>query len=226
MPSVDAILTQLERMANPDNAAGMQRYAIGSGRVLGVKIPELRAMAKTIGKDHELAQALWDTDVHEARLLACFIDDPRRVTEAQMEAWAADFASWDLCDQCCNNLFARTPWAYEKAVAWTEREPEFVKRAGYVLMATLAVHDKKVDDRVFAAFLPHIIAGADDPRNFIKKAVNWALRQIGKRSHALNAQALAAVDTIAQLDTPAARWIANDARRELTDPKTRTRIKR
>ena len=226
MPTVDQILNELEALADPDNAAGMARYAIGSGRVLGVKIPELRAMAKRLGKDHALALALWATDVHEARLLACFMDDSKQVTDAQMEAWAADFASWDICDQCCNNLFARTPWAYEKAVAWTAREPEFVKRAGYVLMATLAVHDKKVDDGVFAAFLPHIVAGADDPRNFVKKAVNWALRQIGKRSHVLHAQALAAADAIAQLDTPSARWIANDARRELTDPKTVARIKR
>ena len=226
MPTVDQVLSELSAQANPDNAAGMARYAIGSGRVLGVKIPTLRTMAKTIGKDHKLALALWATDVHEARLLACFIDDPEQVTEAQMEAWAADFASWDICDQCCSNLFDRTPWAYDKAVAWTAREPEFVKRAGYVLMAALAVHDKKVDDSVFAAFLPHIVAGADDPRNFVKKAVNWALRQIGKRSHALNAQALATVDAIVRRDTPTARWIANDARRELTDPKTVARIKR
>ena len=226
MPTVDQLLNELEALANPHNAAGMARYAIGSGRVLGVKIPELRAMAKRLGKDHALALALWETDVHEARLLACFMDDSKQVTDAQMEAWAADFASWDICDQCCNNIFARTPWAYEKAVAWTAREPEFVKRAGYVLMATLAVHDKQVDDSVFAAFLPHIVAGADDPRNFVKKAVNWALRQIGKRSHVLHAQALAAADAITQLDTPAARWIANDARRELTDPKTIARIKR
>lgn len=226
MTTVESVITELEAQANPENAAGMRRYAIGSGRLLGVNIPTLRAMAKSIGKDHELALALWATDVHEARLLACFIDDPKQVTEAQMEAWAADFASWDLCDQCCSNLFDRTPWAYTKAVAWTTREPEFVKRAGYVLMAALATHDKKADDARFAAFFPHIIAGADDPRNFVKKAVNWALRGIGKRSRALNAQAIATAETIAQHNNPTARWIAADARRELTDPKIQARIKR
>lgn len=206
-------------MANPENVAGMARFGINPRNTLGVSIPLLRDLAKKIGKDHDLAQKLWATGIHEARLLAGFIDDWRLVTTAQMEKWAQDFDSWDICDQACSNLFDRTQFAYQKAKDWTKRPEEFVKRAGYVLMAALSVHDKKAPDLVFLKFFPLIKTGATDERNFVKKAVNWALRQIGKRNSALNKAAIRLAQEIKKLDSPAARWIAADAIRELKNRK-------
>jgi 3-methyladenine DNA glycosylase AlkD len=222
----DTVMAELRTMANPDNAAGMARFGISGGEVLGVSIPPLRAMARRIGRDHALASRLWETGIHEARLLAAFVDDPKQVTPDQMERWAADFDSWDVCDQVCGNLFDKTPGAYERAAAWAARPEEFVRRAGFVLMAGLAVHDKKADDARFGAFLPLIRATATDERNFVRKAVNWALRQIGKRSRALNAQAVALAEEIGRIDSKSARWVAADALRELTAEKTLSRIKR
>ena len=157
---------------------------------LGISIPHLRKTAKEIGKDHKLASELWNSGIHEVRILATMIDDPTKVTKSQMNKWVKDFNSWDLCDQCCNNLFGKTPFAIEKSFEWVERKEEFVRRAGFVLMAVLAVHNKKMSDEEFIAYFPIIEQHSVDERNFVKKAVNWALRQIGKRNINLNKEAI------------------------------------
>jgi 3-methyladenine DNA glycosylase AlkD len=195
----------------------MARFGIATDRALGVRIPDLRRLAREIGRDHGLALRLWRSGVHEARILASMIDDPARVTERQMEAWARSFDSWDLCDQVCGNLFDRTPFAHEAATRWAPREEEFVKRAGFALMATLAVHDADADDRRFLRFLPLIEREAPDGRNFVKKAVNWALRQIGKRNERLRREALRVARRLAEGPPGPARWVGRDALREL-DP--------
>ncbi|MBF0321233.1 MAG: DNA alkylation repair protein [Nitrospirae bacterium] len=210
-----AILTTLKGYANPENVKGMARYGINPNNTLGVSIPTLRKIAKTTGKNHALALELWASGIHEAKILASFIDDPDFVTVEQLESWALDFDSWDVCDQVCSNLFDKTPFAYEKAVSWSQREEEFVKRAGFVLMAALAVHDKKAGDEVFLNFFPMIKAGSADERNFVKKAVNWAVRQIGKRNMSLRQKAIALATEVEATGTRPARWIARDALREL-----------
>jgi len=181
-----------------------------------VSVYALRKMAREIGKDHALAQELWASGIHEARLLASFVDKPEMVTEAQLESWVKEIDSWDICDQCCSNLFDKTGFAYRKAVEWSEREEEFVKRAGFTLMAALAVHDKKATDEEFLKFLIIIKREAIDNRNYVKKAVNWSLRQIGKRNPYLNKMAIQNAKEIQIIDSKSARWIASDAIRELT----------
>jgi 3-methyladenine DNA glycosylase AlkD len=220
------IIAELRSIASPANVAGMARYGISSKNTLGVSVPSLRAAAKRIGTDHALALELWESGIHEARMLAGFIDDPALVTEEQLERWAKEFDSWDVCDQVCSALFDKTPFAREKAAAWSRREAEFVKRAGFVLMAALAVHDKKASDGVFKGFLPLIEREAADDRNFVKKAVNWALRQIGKRNRALNRAAIASGRRIRKMDAASARWIAADALRELESDAVQRRLSR
>ncbi|MHB9155222.1 MAG: DNA alkylation repair protein [Endomicrobiales bacterium] len=193
----------------------MARFGINPENTLGIPIPFLRALSRKTGKNQALSLALWKTGIHEARLLAAFIGEPSLVNEKQMEAWVKDFNSWDICDQVCSNLFDRTKFAYGKAKQWSRRKDEFVKRAGFVLMAALAVHDKKGGDAPFEGFLSLIQAAARDERNFVKKAVNWALRQIGKRNLSLNRKAIAAAEKIVKIDAKSARWIARDALREL-----------
>ena len=219
------ILKLLESRHNPRNLAGMARYGIETEHAHGVPIPVLRRIARQIGKDHRLAVELWRSEVHEARILAGMVEDPALVTEAQMDRWARAFNSWDLCDQVCSNLFDRTVWAHRKAVEWTRREEPFVKRAGFVLMAALSVHDKQASDHAFIRFLPVLKREATDDRNYVKKAVNWALRQIGKRNAALNKLAVDTAREIQRIDSSAARWIASDALRELTNPKALKRLK-
>jgi 3-methyladenine DNA glycosylase AlkD len=203
----------------------MARFGINPQNTLGIPIPRLRALAKEIGSDHALALDLWASGIHEARILAGMIDHPALVTNAQMERWAKDFDSWDVCDQICMNLFDKTRLAHRKALAWSKRKPEFEKRAGFVLMASLAWHDKTASDTAFLKFLPAIQRGATDERNFVKKAVNWALRQIGKRSRKLNREAIRAAREIQKLDSRAARWVAADALRELSSPTTLGRLR-
>lgn len=216
MPKTAAeIIVLLKSHANPLNVEGMVRFGINPRNLLGVNLPTLRKLGREIGKDHRLALALWDSGIHEAMILASLIDDPAMVTEAQMERWVVGFDSWGVCDQVIGNLFDKTPYAYTKAVQWAEREEEFVKRAGYVMMATLAVHDKKASDKTFVKFFPLIKKGATDERNFVKKAVNWALRQIGKRNPALRGKAIELAGEIRLIDARPARWIASDALREL-----------
>lgn len=214
MKKEDAI-REMKSQYNPRNIEGMARFGINPKNNFGCSIPFLRNLAKRIGKNHALALELWDSGIHDARLLAGFIGEPKRVTEKQMEEWVADFDSWDVCDQVCSNLFDKTEFAWEKAIEWTKRDEEFVKRAGFVMMACLSVHDKKAKDVEFEKFLPIIKRQAKDERNFVKKAVNWALRQIGKRNRNLNKKALACAREIQKLDSKSARWIANDAIREL-----------
>ncbi len=218
------ILKELKALANPANVEGMARFGINPGNTYGVSIPVLRKMAKGIGTDHALALELWSSGIHEARLLAGFIDDPEQVTEKQMQDWVAGFDSWDVCDQVCSNLFDRTRFAYDKAFEWSERQEEFVKRAGFVLMAALAVHDKAATDETMARFLPVIARESTDPRNFVKKAVNWALRQIGKRNRRLNRKAVRTAKEISGIDSRSARWVAADALKELTAESTQARI--
>ncbi len=217
-PSLESILKKLHELSNPANLAGMAHYGIQTGQALGIPLPALRGMAKGI-KDHDLAQKLWETGIHEARMLASMIDDPNRVTPEQMEAWVKDFDSWDICDGVCGNLFDKTPYSRQKAEEWCVREEEFVRRAGFAMIAWMAVHDKKATDTFFIDYLPLIEKGASDNRNFVKKAVNWALRQIGKRNEVLWQ---AAMDFCLRLqDSPVAsiRWVVKDARRELETKK-------
>ena len=193
----------------------MARYGINTARAFGVPIPLLRALAKRAGKDHRLAGELWASGIHEARILATMIEDPARITSAQMDRWARDFDSWDVCDQACQNLFRYTPFACGRAVQWSGASGEFVRRAGFALMAALAAQRNKMEDAQFEAFLKLIAGAATDDRNMVKKAVNWALRQIGKRNARLLKKAIAAAERIERLDSRSARWIAKDALREL-----------
>lgn len=202
----------------------MARFGSNPKNAYGVPIPVLRQIAKETGKNHLLAQRLWSSGVHEARILASMIDSPENVTEEQMESWVEEFDTWDICDQCCSNLFDKTGFAVRKATEWSKRDEEFVKRAGFVLMATMAVHDKNAEDETFLKFLPIIKKGAVDERNFVKKAVNWALRQIGKRNQNLNGYAIKAARDIKNMDSKSAKWIASDAIRELTGENVRNRL--
>lgn len=213
--NTEEVIRELKVLADPRAAAGMARFGIHINNVIGISIPHLRRLARSLGKDHALAQELWASGIHEARILAAYIDEPRLVTGRQMEDWVKEFDSWDVCDQVCSNLFDKTSYAYVKAVEWSEREEEFVKRAGFVLMAVLAVHDKPADDKEFLRFLEIIREKAGDDRNFVKKAVNWALRQIGKRNRALNRAAVSVAEDVYRSGTKAAKWIATDAIREL-----------
>jgi len=218
------ILNKLKALSNPKAVEGMARYGINPENTYGISIPNLRKIARETGKNHALAQELWASGIHEARILASMIDDPKIATEEQLESWVKDFDSWDVCDQCCINLFQKTGLAYRKADEWSERDEEFVKRAGFVLMARLAVCDKKADDKQFEVFLSIISREASDNRNFVKKAVNWALRQIGKRNAYLNRKAIETSKEIENLDSRSAKWIASDAIRELTSEPVRKRL--
>ena len=202
--SAEQVIQKLRSLANAENAAGMARFGINPENTLGIPVPILRKTAKEIGKDHLLAQELWTSGIHEARILACFVDNPGEVTGSQMESWVREFDSWDVCDQCCANLFDRTKIAFDKAVEWSGREDEFVKRAGFSLMAALAWHDKKAPDVNFQKFLPLIKKGSTDERNFVKKSVNWALRQIGKKNANLNKMAIKTAQEIQKIDSKAA----------------------
>jgi len=235
---ISRILAELRSLGSERDRAGMARYGINVENAFGVSVSELRAIAKRLKNDHKLALALWKTGNREARILACFVDDPAQVTERQLEAWAGDFDSWDVCDQATTSLFDRTAFGWSKAIEWAVREGEWVKRAGFALMAGLAVHDKTAADRAFLALLPVIEREAWDERNFVKKAVNWALRNIGKRNRGLNAAAIACAERIRDAankraggprggdpKTRSARWVAADALRELTSEKRQARLK-
>jgi len=210
----DELIAHLKSLANPEDVEGMERFGIKGDQALGIRIPVLRKLAKAHRNDHPLATALWASGIHEARILASMIDDPQQVTEEQMDAWVDDFDSWDVCDQVCMNLFDKHPLAYEKAVAWSKREEEFVKRAGFAMMAVLAWHDKTAKDSDFEPFFERIQAGAQDERNFVKKAVNWALRQIGKQRPGLARRCVQLAETLAESESRSARWVGKDALRE------------
>jgi 3-methyladenine DNA glycosylase AlkD len=220
------VLEKLKSQADPEAVAGMAKFGIKPEKTLGVGMPTIRTLSKEIGKDHKLALELWETGIREARLLAGMVANPKQADEALLESWVKDFNSWDIVDGTCMSLIEKTPFAYQKAMEWSGREEEYVKRAGFVMMARLAVSDKKADDSLFEKFLPVMKQEANDDRNYVKKAVNWALRQVGKRSRYLNGKALEAAEEIKALDTKSARWIASDAFRELTKPATLERLKR
>jgi len=213
------VISILKKNANPKNVEGMARFGINPEKTFGISIPFLRKLAKDIKKTspdiHILAGQLYGSGYHEAKILAGMIDDPKLVTEKQMDAWIVGFDSWDVCDQVCMNLFDKTPFAYKKAIEWTKREPEFERRAGFALMACLVWHDKRANDSQFLPFFPLIKKYATDERNFVKKAVNWALRQIGKMRPGLKKEALKTAEEILKIDSKSAQWIAKDALREL-----------
>jgi 3-methyladenine DNA glycosylase AlkD len=222
----EEILEQLKSLSDTEAISGMEQYGIKTRyKVYGLRIPDLRRMAREIGKDHQFAQQLWKLDFRETKILASMIDDPEVVTEEQMDEWVQDFDNWEICDQCCMNLFEKTRFAYQKCFDWSSREEEFVKRAGFVLMARLAVSDKKADDKQFEQFFPVIKREAGDDRNYVKKAVNWALRQIGKRNIMLNKKAIAVAQTVYDIKTGSAKWIASDAIREITSEAVQERLK-
>jgi len=232
-----AVMDELAGKASDESRAGMARYGINVAHAFGVSVHELRRMAKALGTDHDLALALWDTGSHEARMLASMVDDPAAVSAAQMEEWAAAFDSWDVCDQVTSNLFDKTPFAYDKVREWSAAEDEWVKRAAFATAAALAVQDKKAPDERFLAILELVRREAGDGRNFVKKAVNWALRNIGKRNAALHAAAIQTAEAIlasaeahaaADRRDPAARsarWVACDALRELRSDKVLRRFR-
>lgn len=220
------ILKWLERRGTQRNVEGMARYGIRARRAFGVSMGTMKPLAKRLGKDHALALALWKTGWFEARMLAALIDDPRRVTRGQMNAWTAGFENWADCDTTCFHLFDKTPFAWEKARQWSASPREFVKRAAFALMASLALHDKAAPDARFRAMLPLIERAASDDRNFVKKGVNWALRAIGERSVALNAAAVTVARRLAESAEAAPRWVGKDALRQLERPATRVRLAR
>ena len=215
MDRLTEALALLQQQARPDELAGMARFGINPDHRLGLSVPAMRRIAKTLGRDHGLALALWSTGIPDARIVAGMVADPAKMGSRQMDAWARDFNSWDVCDQVCGSAFAASPLAWKKVVLWATQPQEFVRRAAFALLATLAVHDKQAEDARFVAALTLIEAAANDPRNYVMKAANWALRNIGKRNAALNAAAIDAARRIQQQGSKPARWIAADALREL-----------
>jgi 3-methyladenine DNA glycosylase AlkD len=224
MPTLADALDLLQQHGRPAELDGMKRFGMDVDRRLGVSVPQLRRIRKLLGRDHALATSLWESGIPEAQILAGMVADPARLTSREMDAWARSMRSWDVCDGACLNAFVHSPLAWDKVHAWTARHDEFVRRAGFALLATLAVHDKDADDARFIAALKLIEATADDDRNFVRKAVNWALRNIGKRNAALHAAALACAQRIQARPTRAARWIAADALRELRSEAVRRRL--
>lgn len=219
------VIEQLRSMGNADNVAGMKRFGIRGSEILGISMADLRKLARPLSPSHDLALELWETGIHEARLLATLVEDPAAVDGKQMDAWAEDIESWDLCDQCCINVFRFTDEAPGKVYEWAKRDEEFVKRAGYSLLATLAVKPKHLPNSVFVEAFPLIIEGAKDDRNFVKKSVNWALRQIGKRNKELHPLALEVAKELTASSNRAERWVGKDALRELSSEKTIARLK-
>ncbi|HRN50010.1 MAG TPA: DNA alkylation repair protein [Anaerolineales bacterium] len=226
---LNAILKQLRSQGTDKNLAGMTRFGISTEKAFGVPHPALHAIAKQHRRDHALAQELWASGYHEARLLAAFVDDPKQVTKTQMDAWVRDFNSWDICDTVTGHLFEPTPYAFDKAYQWTRSKREFVRRAGLAMMAWLAVHRKQEPEDTFLGFFPAIEAVVEDERNFVKKASSWALRQLGKRSKFLNKHAVAFAKRIARAaevsGSKPARWVAADVLREISSDKTLARLR-
>lgn len=226
MDESKTILKLIKANGNPANLKGMQRYGIRFDEAFGCNIPFLRNIARQYRNNHELALELWATGIHEARIVAFLIDNPAKVTKVQMEKWLKDVKSWDICDGLCSNLFRKTGFAYEKAIEWSYRKREFEKRAGFVMMAVMTLHDKTLNTNDFDLFFDRIKEESIDERNFVKKAVNWALRQIGKRNYELNSKAIKCAEEINKIDSRSARWIASDALREFSTDTTLNLLKR
>jgi 3-methyladenine DNA glycosylase AlkD len=224
MATVANVLSKLEAKAKPRNVEGMAKFGMSVKSRLGVSVPEMRKIAKAVGHDHPLALALWKTGIAEAQIVAALIDDPAAVSSAQMDRWVKDFDSWDVCDQACLSLFDKSPLAWRKIPEWAEREEEFVKRAAFALIAGLAWHDKQAVDQTFVDLFPILMKGADDDRNFVKKAVSWAIRNIGKRNPKLNRAAVKLAKDIQRMGSKAARWVAADAIRELQSEAVQRRL--
>lgn len=218
------IVAELRAAGTAENRAGMAHFGI-TGNTAGVSLTAMKPIARRFARDHALAAALWKSGLHEARILACDLDEPAKVTAEQMDAWAADFDNWALCDGACLHLFVKTPFVEEKIRQWAADRREFVRRAAFALIAVYAVHGKTIPDKTFAGFLDLVERHASDPRNYVRKAVSWALRQIGKHSLALHRPALALARRLAASDDPSARWVGRDAVRELTDPRQLARLK-
>lgn len=225
MNTTDEVLTELKKRSTAEAKASQEYFGVTNVNSYGLRTPEMRKLAKQIGTNHELALKLWKTGIHEAKHVAIFIGDPKQVTEKLMEQWLKDFSAWDTVDNCCGTLFIKNPLAFEKAIEWTTRKKEFEKRAGFVIMAELAIHDKKSEDRKYEQFFPYLVAESHDERNFVKKAINWALRQIGKRNERLCKKAIAVAKKIQQKNDPASKWIAADALRELEKYQKEGRIR-
>ncbi len=224
METVEEVMGELQSKAKAENVDGMARFAIVGDQRMGVSVPDMRKIARSAGKNHQLALDLWDTGVPEGMIVAGMIAEPDKLTEQQMEDWVVDINSWDICDQVCMNLFEKTPLAEKKIFEWSTREGEFVKRTSYALIACLAWHDKQAVDERFINYFPLIVAGSTDERNFVKKAVNWALRNIGKRNKNLNKEAIQLARHIHEIDSKSARWIASNALRELESEKIQLRL--
>lgn len=227
MPSarVQDTVAELRRLSDPDVVEGRARFGINPKRSLGVSMPMLRAMAKRLGRDQKFAEGLWATGIHDARLLAAFTGEPQVITSATMDRWTQQFDTWDICDACCGSLFDKTRFAYAKPWQWAESEREFVRRAAFSMIAWLTVHDKRAGDEQFLEYLPLIRQYASDNRNFVKKAIDWALRNIGKRNEALREAALeTAYEIRREEDTPGGRWVSRVAIRELESDAVRLRV--
>jgi len=224
MQGAQELLEKLQAKARPNQLQGTARYGMTTEKRLGVAVPDMRKTAREVGKDHQLALELWQTGIPEAMILASMVDVPAEVTDEQMEDWVVDLNSWDVCDQVCMNLFDKTPFAWKKVRDWSTREEEFEKRAAFALAACLAWHDKQAPDERFIELLPVIKGAVTDGRNFVKKAVSWALRNIGKRNPALNQVALETAEELGQMDSKVAQWIARDAIRDLTSETTKRRL--
>jgi 3-methyladenine DNA glycosylase AlkD len=223
---VDTVISRLQAEADPGCLEGLSKFGMTVENRIGVRVPVLRRHARAIGRDHELALELWNTAIPEARILASMIADPGKLTEADMEAWVRAVDSWDICDQVCMNLFQRTPHVHRMIRKWAACDGEYVRRAAFALIAGLAVHDKRAADETFIDFLPLIETAATDERNFVRKAVNWALRNIGKRNRQLHEVALSTAYALRSTNSRSARWIATDAIRELEGEKVQARLGR
>lgn len=223
---VDDAIGWLERRGSKKNREGMARYGIVAAKVFGVSVADVQLLAKRLGRNHELAVALWETGWYEARMLCAFVDESDRVTPAQMDRWAKDFDNWGITDTVCFHLFDRTPHAWKKVHAWSRRRDEFVKRAAFATLAGLSLHDKKSSDEPFLEALRLIEPAATDDRNFVKKGVSWALRVVGRRSPRLHAEAVAIAERLVVSEAAGARWIGRDARRELTSAAVRARVEK
>ncbi|MGH9723134.1 MAG: DNA alkylation repair protein [Bryobacteraceae bacterium] len=215
---VQAALSWLEQHSTTRDRENLTRFGITANKAFGVSMANIQVLAKRLGRNHELAAALWETGWYEARMLTSFVDEPARVTSAQMNRWCRDFDNWGICDTLCFNLFDRTPHAWAKVAEWSDKRDEFVKRAAFALLASLAGHDKSAGDEAFVESLALVERAAGDERNFVKKSVSWALRRIGRRNAALNAAAVAVARRLADSPQAASRWVGKDALRELTSP--------
>jgi len=221
---VQAVLSSLDRMGTRRDRENLARFGITASKAFGVSMAKVRVLAKRLGQNHELAAALWETGWYEARILTSFVDEPARVTPAQMDRWCRDFDNWGICDSLCFHLFDKTPHAWTKVAKWSDSRHEFVKRAAFALLASLALHDKRAADEPFARCLPLIESAATDGRNFVKKGVSWALRGIGRRNLVLNTAALEVANRLSTSSEAAARWVGKDALKELTSPGVMRRL--